>query len=79
MTSYTLDREMVAQEERFDGYYGVCTDLSDDDQVILKYNGLRWKVEDCFRVMKTDFEARPVFLHRDDRIRRTSSPASFRY
>lgn len=69
LTSYTLDMEMAGQEERFDGYYGVCTDLSDDDPVILKYNGFRWKVEDCFRVMKTDFEARPVFLQRDDRIR----------
>lgn len=69
LTSYTLDREMVGQEERFDGYYGVCTDLLDEDTAILKYNGLRWKVEDCFRVMKTDFEARPVFLQRDDRIR----------
>lgn len=69
LTSYTLDREMVEQEERFDGYYGVCTDLLDDDRVILKYNALRWKVEDCFRVMKTDFVARPVFLQRDDRIR----------
>lgn len=69
MTSYTLDMEMVGQEERFDGYYAVCTDLSDDDTIILKYNGFRWKVEDCFRVMKTDFEARPVFLQRDDRIR----------
>ena len=69
MTSYTLDMEMVQQEERFDGYYGVCTDLSDDDPAILKYNGFRWKVEDCFRVLKTDFEARPVFLRRDDRIR----------
>ena len=69
MTSYTLDMEMIGQEERFDGYYGVCTDLLDEDTVILKYNGFRWKVEDCFRVMKTDFEARPVFLQRDDRIR----------
>lgn len=69
MTSYALDMEMVSQEERFDGYYGVCTDLSDDDTAILRHNGFRWKVEDCFRVLKTDFEARPVFLRRDDRIR----------
>lgn len=69
LTSYTLDMEMAGQEERFDGYYGVCTNLDDDDQVILKYNAFRWKVENCFRVMKTDFEARPVFLQRDDRIR----------
>jgi len=69
MTSYTLDMEMVEQEKRFDGYYGVCTDLFDDDTVILRYNSYRWKVEDCFRVMKTDFAARPVFLQRDDRIR----------
>jgi Transposase len=69
MTSYTLDMEMVEQEERFDGYYGVGSNLSDDDQTILKYNGYRWKVEDCFRVIKTDFVARPVFLQRDDRIK----------
>ncbi|GHU91214.1 transposase [Bacteroidia bacterium] len=69
LTSYSLDREMVEQEERFDGYYGVCTDLPDDDPVILKYNSFRWKVEDCLRVMKTDFVARPVFLQRDDRIK----------
>ena len=69
MTNHTLDKEMIEQEERFDGYYGLCTNLSDEDQVILKYNGYRWKVEDCFRVMKTDFVARPVFLQRDDRIK----------
>jgi hypothetical protein len=69
MTSYTLDMEMVEQEERFDGYYGVSTDLSDNEPSILKYNGFRWKLEDCFRVLKTDFEARPVFLQRDDRIK----------
>lgn len=69
MTSYSLDMEMVGQEERFDGYYGVCTDLSGDEPAILRLNGFRWKVEDCFRVLKTDFEARPVFLQRDDRIR----------
>lgn len=69
LTSYTLDREMAGQEERLDGYYGVCTNLLDEDPVILKYNSYRWKVEDCFRVMKTDFLARPVFLQRDDRIK----------
>lgn len=66
--SYSLNQEMIDQESRFDGFYGICTDLSDDAPSIIKINGGRWIIEDCFRITKTDFEARPVFLRRDDRI-----------
>lgn len=68
-TSYTLNQEMIDQEARFDGFYGICTDLEDNAPDIIKMNGGRWIIEDCFRITKTDFEARPVFLQRDDRIR----------
>ena len=69
-TSYTLNQEMIDQEARFDGFYGICTDLEDDNAgEIIRLNGGRWIIEDCFRITKTDFEARPVFLQRDDRIR----------
>ena len=66
--SYSLNQEMIDQESRFDGFYGICTDLWDDAPEIIKVNGGRWIIEDCFRLTKTEFEARPVFLQRDDRI-----------
>ena len=66
--SYTLNQEMIDQESRFDGFYAICTDLNDEAPAIIKANGGRWIIEDCFRITKTDFEARPVFLQRDDRI-----------
>ena len=54
----------------YDGLYAVCTDLLDDDVAdILKVSEGRWQIEDCFRTMKTDFEARPVYLTRKDRIK----------
>lgn len=68
-TSYSLNREMIDQEARFDGFYGICTDLEDDARDIIRTNGGRWIIEDCFRITKTDFQARPVFLQRDDRIK----------
>lgn len=67
--SYSLNQEMIDQESRFDGFYGICTDLDDDATAIIRTNGGRWIIEDCFRITKTDFEARPVYLQRDDRIK----------
>lgn len=68
-TSYSLNQEMIDQEARFDGFYGICTDLEDKASDIIKTNGGRWVIEDCFRITKTEFEARPVYLQRDDRIK----------
>jgi len=67
-TSYFLNQQMIDQESRFDGFYGICTDLEDPAPIIIKTNGGRWIIEDCFRITKTEFKARPVFLQRDDRI-----------
>ena len=59
---YYLDLEKIAEEEKYDGLYAVCTDLLDDDVAdILKVSEGRWQIEDCFRTMKTDFDARPVY------------------
>lgn len=69
LSSYALNKEMIEQEERFDGFYAICTDLEDSVLDIIKVNSRRWIIEDGFRIMKTDFNARPVFLHRDDRIK----------
>lgn len=67
---YYLDMDKIAQEEKYDGLYAVCTDLWDDDVAdILKVSKGRWQIEDCFRTMKTEFDARPVYLSREERIR----------
>ena len=66
---YYIDEEKIAEEEKYDGLYAVCTDLLDDDvSDILKVSEGRWQIEDCFRTMKTNFEARPVYVRRQDRI-----------
>lgn len=67
---YFLDLDKIAEEEKYDGLYAVCTDILDDDVAdILNVSEGRWQIEDCFRTMKTDFEARPVYLSREDRIK----------
>ena len=65
-----LDEDKVANEEQYDGFYAVCTDLLDDDvSAILKVSEGRWKIEECFRILKTDFSARPVYLQDENRIK----------
>lgn len=67
---YYLDEEKIAEEEKYDGFYAVCTDLLDDPAGdILKISEGRWQIEQCFRIMKTDFCARPAYVSREDRIR----------
>ena len=65
-----LDTDKVEQESLYDGLYAVTTDLLDDPvRDILNVSEGRWEIEECFRIMKTDFEARPVFLQNDVRIK----------
>lgn len=67
---YYLDEEKIAEEEKYDGFYAVCTDLLDDPVgEILKISEGRWQIEECFRIMKTDFSARPAYVSREDRIK----------
>lgn len=67
---YYLDLDRIAEEEKYDGLYAVCTDLLDDDVAdILNVSEGRWQMKDCFRTMKTEFEARLVYLSREDRIK----------
>ena len=65
---YNLDLDIIAKEEIYDGFYGVCTNLEDEASEIIKVNHRRWEIEECFRIMKSEFKARPVYLTRDDRI-----------
>lgn len=64
----SIDTNLITKEERYDGFYGVCTNLEDDAQTIIQVNRRRWEIEECFRIMKSEFKARPVYLKRDDRI-----------
>lgn len=65
-----LDEDKIAEEAQYDGLYAVCTDLLDDEVGdILKVSEGRWQIEKCFRIMKTDFSARPVYLREENRIR----------
>ena len=66
-TSY-IDQKRIDEEEKYDGFYAVCTNLEDEPETIIKVNKRRWQIEECFRIMKTDFEARPVYVKRKDRI-----------
>ncbi len=65
---YEIDENAVAEEAKYDGFYAVCTNLDDDPSEIVKINKDRWEIEESFRIMKSEFEARPVYLQRDDRI-----------
>lgn len=65
-----LDGNKINEESMYDGLYAVCTDLLDDNvEDILKVSEGRWQIEECFRIMKTDFAARPVYLQDENRIR----------
>lgn len=66
---YDLDSDRISEEEMYDGFYAVITNLEGDVGEILKINRQRWEIEENFRIMKTDFEARPVYVRRDERIK----------
>ena len=67
---YDLDDAAIEKEARYDGFYAVCTNLIDDSaKDILTVSEGRWKIEESFRILKTDFESRPVYISREDRIR----------
>lgn len=66
---YSLNEEVIAEEEKFDGFYAVETNLDDDVHDILAINHGRWEIEESFRIMKDDFRSRPAYLSRNDRIK----------
>ena len=66
---FSLNQSAIDNEAMFDGFYAVCTTLEDDISEIIKVNKRRWEIEESFRILKSDFKARPVYLKRDDRIK----------
>lgn len=58
---YFVDEAVISKEERYDGYYAIATNLNDPAKSIIDINSKRYKIEDCFRILKTNFNSRPVF------------------
>ncbi len=67
--SYSIDQDKVKDEERYDGYYGITTNLTGNIEDILKISKNRWEIEESFRILKTDFDSGTVHLSREDRIK----------
>ena len=65
---YELDLDRIAEEEKYDGYYAIATNLNDDVRTIIGINEQRYKIEECFRILKTDFVSRPYFHRTRERI-----------
>lgn len=66
---YTLDMEKINEEARYDGFYGVTTDLEDEDiSLIIKANRQRWEIEESFEIMKSEFKTRPMYVTREDAV-----------
>lgn len=68
-TTLSINEDKIENEAKYDGFYAVCTNLDENAYKIAEINRNRWEIEECFRIMKTDFEARPVYLRNDERIK----------
>lgn len=68
-TYYSINQNTIDEEEKYDGFYAVCTNLEDNAEDIVKVNHRRWEIEESFRIMKSEFKSRPAYLTREDRIK----------
>lgn len=68
-TQATLNQEQIDEESMYDGFYAVCTNLESSVEEIIKINHRRWEIEETFRILKSEFQARPVYLQRETRIK----------
>ncbi len=66
---FEIDQNIINQEAMYDGLYAVCTNLEDPVEEIVKVNHSRWEIEESFRIMKSEFMARPVFHRKEDMIK----------
>ena len=67
--SYSIDNDVIKEEEKYDGYYGITTNLNGDIKDIINISKNRWEIEESFRILKTDFDSGTVYLSREDRIK----------
>lgn len=66
--SYSIDKDIIQEEEKYDGYYGITTNLNGNVEEILSISKNRWEIEENFRILKSDFESGDIHLSREDRI-----------
>ena len=66
--TYEIDNDRIREEEKYDGFYAIATNLDDDVKDIIAINEQRYQIEDCFRILKTDFSSRPYFHRNRGRI-----------
>ena len=66
---FSINKTLISKEAMYDGFYAVCTNLEDEVSDIISVNHRRWEIEECFRIMKSEFKSRPVYLSRDERIK----------
>lgn len=64
-----MNQEQIDQEAMYDGFYAVCTNLESTIEEVIKINHRRWEIEETFRILKSEFRARPVYLQRETRIK----------
>lgn len=67
-THYSIDEKVINQEAQYDGFYTVCTNLDSTPEEVVEINKRRWQIEESFRIMKSEFKSRPVYLRDEDRI-----------
>lgn len=68
-THYSICQSIIEEEAKYDGLYAVCTNLEDSVEEIIKANHRRWEIEESFRIMKSEFQARPVFHSKEESIK----------
>ena len=68
-TYYSINEDLINEEAKYDGLYAVCTNLEDKVEDIIAVNQRRWEIEESFRIMKSEFDSRPIYLSREDRIK----------
>ena len=66
---FSINKTLISKEAMYDGFYAVCTNLEDEISDIISVNHRRWEIEECFKIMKSEFKSRPVYLSRDERIK----------
>ena len=66
---YSINQTVIDEEAKFDGLYAVCTNLEDSVEDIIKVNHRRWEIEESFRIMKSEFNARPIFHSNEEAIK----------
>ncbi|GAE95386.1 mobile element protein [Gracilibacillus boraciitolerans JCM 21714] len=65
---FSIDEAAIQKEAQYDGFYGLCTNLESDPLELIRINHQRWEIEESFRVMKSEFKSRPVYVKKDCRI-----------